>query len=75
VLRIGGVPDLREGLSRALTDPAFASAVGFTFEIDPLFTQRESELLARYAKQHGHLPPGNDPSDELFGEDLFADDV
>ncbi len=75
VLRIGGVADLRQGLTRALAEPACAAAARFTVEIDPLFTQRESELLARYAREHGHLPPGNDLTDELFGEDLFGDDV
>jgi ferredoxin len=75
VLRIGGVPDLRQGLARALAEPACAAAVRFTVEIDPLFTQRESELLARYAGEHGHLPSGNDLTDELFGEDLLEDDI
>ena len=75
VLRIGGVADLRQGLARALAEPACSPAVRFTVEIDPLFTQRESELLARYAREHGHLPPGNDLTDELFGEGLFENDI
>jgi hypothetical protein len=75
VLCISGVPHLREGLGRALSDPAFAAATRFVVEIDPLFTQRESELLARQAQKYGHLPLGNDPSDELFSEDLFSVDT
>jgi hypothetical protein len=73
VLRIGGVADLRQGLALALSEPACVDAARFRVEIDPLFTQRESELLARHAQKHGHLPAGNDLSDELYGE-LFEDD-
>ena len=54
---------------------SFAGATRFMVEIDPLFTQRESELLARHAQKYGHLPPGNDPSDELFSEDLLSADT
>lgn len=68
-LRISGVDDLRRGLREALADPAMGAAVSFQVEIEPLFTQRESELLARYAQEHGHLPAGNDLGDELFDED------
>jgi len=75
VLCISGVPDLRQGVHRALADPALAAAVGFMVEIHPLFTQRESELLARYAREHGQLPLGNDPTADLFDEVLFPDDI
>jgi ferredoxin len=76
VLRIGGVADLGQGVARALEEPACATAACFQVELDPFFTQRESELLARYAQEHGHLPAGNDLGDDLFavdGED--ADDL
>ncbi|OFW61188.1 MAG: hypothetical protein A2133_10800 [Actinobacteria bacterium RBG_16_64_13] len=69
VVTIKGVADLREGLAQALTDPACGGAAFFRLELDPLFTQRESELLARYAREHGHLPPASG-----FDDDLFADD-
>jgi ferredoxin len=69
VLRISGVADLRRGLIEALADPASEAAVWFQVESDSLFTQRESELLAQYSRDQGHLPPGNDLGDELFGDD------
>ena len=80
VLRIGGAADLPLGIARALDEPACATARRFRFEPAPLFTQRESELLARFAQQEGHLPPGNDLGDDLFsddlpGDDLFSDDL
>jgi predicted molibdopterin-dependent oxidoreductase YjgC len=69
VLRIGGVADLCRGLTEALADPACVSAVSFRVEVEPFFTQRESELLAQYVKGKGHLPPGNDLGDELFEDE------
>lgn len=75
VLRIAGVADLSRGVAAALIDPSCRSASRFWFERAELFTQRESELLARFAQEQGHLPPGNDLGDELFGDDLFADDL
>jgi hypothetical protein len=67
VIRISGVPALRQGLVEALTDPATAAATHVRVEPDPLFTQRETEALARYLREHGHLPAGNDLGDDLFG--------
>ncbi len=74
VLRITGTADLSCGLAAATGDPALASATRFRIEPAPLFTQRESELLARYVQQEGHLPPGNDLADDLFADDLFSED-
>ena len=71
VLLIGGVADLREGLARALDEPACTTAAYFQVEFGPLYTQRESELLALYAQEHGHLPAGNDMGDDLYRDDLF----
>jgi ferredoxin len=73
VLRISGVADLAHGIRAALTEPACASATHFQVEAAELFTERESELLARFAQEHAHLPPGNDLGDDLFADDLFAD--
>ncbi len=70
VLRIGGVADLRQGLAQALAEPACSTAAYFRVELDPLYTQRESELLARYAQEHGRLPAGNDLGEDLYGDDL-----
>jgi ferredoxin len=75
VLRIGGVADLSAGLALALAEPACAGATSFRVEPAPLFTQRESELLARFARQWGHLPPGNDLADDLFSDDFQTEDL
>jgi len=66
---IRGVADLRRGLAEALDDPTCVTAVFFQTELHPLYTQRESELLARHAKERGCLPPANDLGDDLFGDD------
>jgi len=66
VLQISGVADLRLGVAKALGEPSGESANSFVVELDPLYTQRESELLALYAQEHGELPPGNDLGDDLF---------
>jgi predicted molibdopterin-dependent oxidoreductase YjgC len=69
VLRVTGVADLVHGLAKALEEPTAATARWFRYEVEPLYTQRETELLSQYARAHGHLPIGND-----LGDDLFADD-
>ena len=74
VLCIVGTPDLRQGLARVLGEPGCKSAAFFRIEVDARYTLRESELLAAFAQEHGHLPPGNDPCSDLLAEDLFADD-
>jgi len=38
----------------------------FTFEGDPMYTKRKSELIQQYLQKHGHLPPGNEEIDDLF---------
>jgi predicted molibdopterin-dependent oxidoreductase YjgC len=75
ILRIQGVADLGQGVRLAIAEPACGAAVSFRFEPAPFFTQRESELLARFVQQQGHLPPGNDLSDDLFSNDLFEEDL
>ncbi|OFV79589.1 MAG: hypothetical protein A2W26_01415 [Acidobacteria bacterium RBG_16_64_8] len=69
VLRIAGVPDLRRGLTGVLREPDTAVASSFSFELEPLYTQRETELLAQFTREHGHLPRGNDLEDDLFVSD------
>ena len=69
VLLIAGVPDLAKGLVGALDDLGPDSVAYARAEEEPMYTQRESELLTRYSRRHGSLPPGND-----LGEDLFDDD-
>jgi NADH dehydrogenase/NADH:ubiquinone oxidoreductase subunit G len=75
VLRIGGVPDLSRGVALGLTERSCRSASRFWFEPAELFTQRESELLARFAQEEGHLPPGNDLGDDLFSDDLLDENL
>ncbi len=67
-VRISGVMDLRAGLTEALSDPATRDAVAFTYEVGPLYTQRESELLARHMHEHGEMPRSNELVDDLFGD-------
>jgi len=64
IVAIKGVPNLQEGLREALSNP---SGKFFDYEEDPMYTQRESELLQQYLQQHGKLPGAG--MDEL--EDLF----
>jgi hypothetical protein len=73
-LRISGAYDLATGIAAALAEPACGDAQSFRYEPALLFTQRESELLARFAQQYGHLPPGNDLGDDLFSNGLLTDD-
>jgi len=71
VLRIAGVNDLASGLAGALAErTGVGSAAWFMFEPEPLYTQRETELLSQYAREHGRLPSGNDLGDDLFAEDM-----
>ena len=38
----------------------------FSYEEDPMYTKRESELIQQFLQTHGHLPPGNEDVDDLF---------
>jgi len=38
----------------------------FTFESDPMFTKRESELMQQYLQKYGKLPDAGDDLDDLF---------
>jgi ferredoxin len=68
ILQISGAADLRAGLGLALSDSETGAAVSFTCEDEHLYTQRESELLARHLQAHGRMPRGNDIVG-LFGDD------
>ncbi len=74
VLRIIGAADLGRALTESLTDSLCVRAVHFLVEFNPLYTQREAELLARYAQEKGCLPPGNEVDDTLFDDDFLEDD-
>jgi predicted molibdopterin-dependent oxidoreductase YjgC len=60
VLTIKGVINLRAALKVELEEGAAAS---FTFEEDPLYTARESQLLQQYLAAHGSMPGGDDLED------------
>jgi formate dehydrogenase beta subunit len=38
----------------------------FTYEEEPMYTKRESQLLQQYTFQHGEMPEGNRELDDLF---------
>ncbi len=70
VLRIAGVADLARGCRQVLDELPGTGAAWLRYEVEQLYTQRETELLALYAREHGHLPAGNDLGDDLFADDL-----
>ncbi len=70
VLRIAGVPDLAQAVAGVLAEVATSGAAWLRFEVQPLYTQRETELLAQYVRDYGQLPRGNDLGDDLFADDL-----
>lgn len=56
VREIVGVADLRAGLEEKLQ----GSTVFFSFELDLMYTRRESELLQAHMLEHGEMPVGDD---------------
>ena len=67
VIRIMGVPNMRQSLSECLENPG--DARWFIYEEDPMYTKRESELIQHYLQEHGELPGGGKGDDDL--DDLF----
>ena len=64
VYYIKGAENIKKILQEKLdTDK---KAMYFTFEPDPMFTKRESELLQQYLQKHGKMPDAGDDLDELF---------
>ncbi len=66
---ISGVIDLRAALLAGLEGSFAGEACAFQFEEDPMYTQRESEMLARHLQEHGRMPEGNDVLGDVFGDD------
>jgi hypothetical protein len=56
--------DLRNELSGRLELGENASF--FSFEEEPMYSKRESQLLQQYAARHGEMPEGNRELDDLF---------
>ncbi|MFH1269074.1 MAG: FAD-dependent oxidoreductase [Planctomycetota bacterium] len=65
VIAIKGVMNLKEALLEVLEENE--SARSFVYELEPMYTRRESELIQQYLQEHGALPGGGE--DEL--DDLF----
>lgn len=65
ILAIKGVMNLRDALTEVLEENARARF--FVYEVEAMYTKRESELIQQYLQEHGALPGGGD--DEL--DDLF----
>jgi NADPH-dependent glutamate synthase beta subunit-like oxidoreductase/NAD-dependent dihydropyrimidine dehydrogenase PreA subunit len=64
IYNIVGVINLREGLTEELE--AGRDAKYFIYELDPMYTGKERQLVQQYMKQHGKMPPGADDLDDLF---------
>jgi len=64
VLVIKGGGSVRSALQELLNDGQ--NAAWFMFELDPMYTKRESELIQQYLQKHGRLPDSGDGLDDLF---------
>jgi NADPH-dependent glutamate synthase beta subunit-like oxidoreductase len=67
VLKIAGVPNLRESLEKDLKTATKAKF--FDIEEEKMYSKRESELLQQYIQVHGKMPEGAGGGDDI--EDLF----
>jgi|GEM_PF-504245 hypothetical protein len=64
IIAIVGTANLRQSLEEKLEG---GKARYFNFEENPMYTQRESQLIQQFLQQYGHLPEvGGDDLDELF---------
>ncbi|MHB9149476.1 MAG: 2Fe-2S iron-sulfur cluster-binding protein [Thermoleophilia bacterium] len=68
-LQISGVMDLFRGLKDAARGPFGSEIHSFDFEVQAMYTQRESEFLARHLQEHGSMPRGNDALGGAFDDD------
>ena len=64
VLFIKGAMNMRLDLEEELSNNKKAGF--FIYEIEPMYTKKESELLQQYLQQHRRLPPQNSDLDDLF---------
>jgi hypothetical protein len=64
LLEHNGRGTLREVLLKQLNK--MSDARYFTYEEDPMYTKRESELIQQYLQKYGHLRPGNQEINDLF---------
>jgi hypothetical protein len=68
-LQISGVADLARGLKDAAGGALGGEIHSFDFDVEPMYTQRESEYLVRHLREHGRMPRGNDALGGLFDDD------
>jgi hypothetical protein len=68
-LQISGVMDLAQGLKDAAGGSIGGEIHSFDFKVEAMYTQRESEFLARHFQEHGSMPRGNDVFGGLFDDD------
>jgi len=64
IYNIVGVINLRDGLQEEYD--MGRDVKYFTYELDPMYTGKERQLVQVYMKQHGTMPPGADDLDDLF---------
>ncbi|MFC2131422.1 BzdV protein, partial [Bacteroidota bacterium] len=64
VFLIKGSENMRDTLIGFIEEGKEASY--FTYESDPLFSKRESELMQQYLQKHGEMPDSGDDLDDLF---------
>ncbi len=64
VFLIKGCENIKQALGELLEENK--NGVYFTFELDQMYTKRESELMQQYLQKHGELPTGEDDLDDLF---------
>ncbi|MHB1343228.1 MAG: 2Fe-2S iron-sulfur cluster-binding protein [Thermoleophilia bacterium] len=69
LLQVSGVMNMAEAVRDAARGPLAAEVHSFDFEAEPLYTQRESELLSRHLQEYGGLPRGNEVLGGLFDDD------
>jgi formate dehydrogenase beta subunit len=61
---IKGTANLRQELLGVLED--YEKGAWFEFELDKMYSKRESELIQKYLQEHGRMPRGGDLEDDLF---------
>jgi NADPH-dependent glutamate synthase beta subunit-like oxidoreductase len=60
---ISGTPNLHDALEAKLDSE---KAAFFDYELNEMYTARESELIQHYAAEHGEMPAGEEDLDDLF---------
>jgi hypothetical protein len=71
VLQITGTMNLRQSLGEQLATNQDACFI--IWEVDPMYTKRESELIQQFIQRHGRMPGAGGELDDLYDDmdDLF----